>query len=398
MAAIGLTCNDWLPTGLLHDIGAVGNTDRRDLLRGLSIALSLGAISLLLARDWVARNLGALLVMSISTAVSLLLFVGVDVSLSRRAVNATVGSDAIHGVHMSDPLLGWRPQPGAVGQHAEDGSFAVEYRIDENGYKSIPNAGTPRRRIFIFGDSYTFGHGVANADTYANILANKYLDKAVHVYNVGVLGYGIEQMYGRFLEIEPHLRARDLVIFAPTSQDLKRNLKDFVFPSKLIFGRRLGFGDRYPYYDGETLTSVELATPWNSLKAMLFNGRWTKKIFRFLHSAVTSPPTTAEAVAMIEAVRTMTTSRGAGFALYFLPQTKECRLGAYEEDVSLFEFYDLMRFFPGDEASLAALRFATNTHWNPAGHELVAAAVVETLLEQGHLGTADLAGGVGLSD
>jgi len=385
MAAFGLTCNDWLPTGLLHDVGSVGNNDRLYALRGLSIGLLLGAIVLTIWRGWIARNLGGLAVMLVSTVLSLIFLVGVDLTLSSRAIDAGRNADDINGIHEPDDLLGWRPKPGATGHHSEGEDFAVEYRIDENGFKAIPNRGIPSARIFFFGDSYTFGHGVSNEDTYANIIAREYLGDAIHVFNAGVLGYGIEQMYGRFLEMESQLHAGDLVVFAPTSQDLKRNLKDFVFPSKLIFGERLGFGDRYPYYHDGHLESVELRTPWNELKAMFFNGRWTKKIFRFLHSAFTSPSTTSQAREMIERVSAMATARGARFVLFFLPQTKERRREEYEEDISSFDFHDLMRFYPGSDDDLAALRFETNTHWNDAGHALTAAAIVQSLVTHGFI-------------
>lgn len=390
VAALGLTCNDWLPTGLLDQVGARGNTDRRDALRVFSLLGPLFGLALLIWRDAIARNVGGIVLGLVSTALSFAIFVAVDVYLSAKATVNHRAAGEITDVHVPDPLLGWRPRPGASGTHREAGSFDVTYEIDAAGFKAVTHRGVPTARLFIFGDSYTFGHGVGNADTYANVIASDYLKHTVHVFNVGVMGYGIVQMYGRFLEIAPELKDGDIVVFAPTSQDLKRNLQDFVFPSKLIFGKRLEFGNRYPVYRDGQLDSVELATPARRFKAALFNGRWTKSVFRFAHSVVMSPATTAEAGDIFDLVRERCLERGAAFSLVFLPQIKERRRGRYEEDVSSFAAPDLMSYFPADPDALDALRFPTDSHWNAAGHAIAARGLVDVLSRAGVLGPAHL--------
>jgi hypothetical protein len=382
LAVAGLILNDWLPTGILKNVGSIGNTDRRDALRGLSIVLPLLGVLMIVWRQWIANNLASLVVLFVSTIVSITLFVGADIVLSKRVVKAQSHVRQIANVHVADDLLGWRPGANMRGSHEEDNSFSVEYEIDAAGFKAVANSGQPSTRIYIFGDSYTFGHGVENVDTYANIIADEYLAPNIHVHNVGVMGYGVVQIFGRFLELERQLKPGDIVIFAPTSQDLKRNLQDYVFPAKLIFGERTEFGSRYPRYHQGRLRSTELLTRWNTTKALLFNGRWTKKIFRFAHSAIVSPPTTREAAEMFDRAATLTSARGAKFLLVFLPQTKERLHNAYEEDVSIFDFEDLMAYFPQAAPELAALRFKTDSHWNRRGHEVAADALVSTLLKR----------------
>lgn len=319
----------------------------------------------------------------ISSCLSICVFLAGDIYFAYWSVSRPDPHVQMSNVHIQDELLGWRPEPGALGRHAETGSFDVEYRINENGFKATPETGTPRFRIYFFGDSYTFGHGVRNVDTYPNIIADQYLNNSIHVLNAGVMGYGIEQMYGYFLQLVADLQPGDIVVFAPTSQDIKRNLKDFVFPAKLIFTKR--FASRYPYYEAGHLSSVELATPWNTFKAFMLNGRLTKHIFRFMHRALTQPKTTLEAVEMLGAVRSLTEERKARFALFFLPQTKERLRGTYEEDVSAFTFLDVMNYFPSEPAELAKIRFKTDTHWNRAGHAIAARAIVETLVQEGFI-------------
>lgn len=52
-----------------------------------------------------------------------------------------------------------------------------------------------------------------------------------------------------------------------------------------------------------------------------------------------------------------------------------------------------MRYFPDDEAQLAALRFESDSHWNRASHALVAGALVEILISEGLLGPHTLEAG-----
>ena len=379
LAIGGLCLNDWLPSGLFDEVGALGNNDRRDALRAFSIVAPLLALALVVWRDAFARNLGNIALMVVSTSLALAVFVAVDVKLSAAFIKQSMSSRDIMTVHEPDPLLGWRPQADSVGRHREVGSFDVNYVIDAAGRKAVPNVGEPRVRLFIFGDSYTFGHGVKNEISYPNVIAREYLQPWVHVFNLGVMGYGLEQMYGRFLEIEAELTPTDIVLFAPTSQDLKRNLKDFVFPSKLVFSETLQFGSVYPYYDEGRLEARILVTDTHRRLAALLNGRWTRKIFRFLHSAIMSPPTTAEALEMIDYVRTKTSERGASFALFFLPQTKECERKEYEEDISFFDYFDVMAAFPEGKDELSTLRFVIDSHWNEKGHRIAARAIVDAL-------------------
>jgi len=388
VASAGLIFNDWLPTGVLEDVGSAGNTDRRDALRVLSIVLPAFAVFIVVCRRWIVQNVSNLIALSVSSALSIGLFVCVDIYLTKRAIVASAPERSIANVHVPDDLLGWRPGPGMVGRHEEDDSFSVQYEIDAAGFKAVNNGGTANSRIFLFGDSYTFGHGVSNDDTYANILADQ-LVPTIHVYNAGVMGYGVVQIFARFLELKDQLRSGDIVVFAPTSQDLKRNLQDFVFPAKLIFGERTEFGSRYPRYDNGEVRAEALVTPWNTAKALLFNGRWTKKLFRFVHSAIVSPSTSNQAKEMFESAATISQANSAKFLLVFLPQTKERLRNKYEEDISIFDYEDMMEYFPSTDRELAALRFKTDSHWNRQGHAIAAQALLSILIKRGFISPDD---------
>jgi hypothetical protein len=91
-----------------------------------------------------------------------------------------------------DNKLGWKLIAKSGVRDSGPKYFDVKYEIDESGFKKINNSeGKPDFSIYFFGDSFTFGEGVKNEDTFTNIIKDKYLKEEVYVYNAAVAGYGI---------------------------------------------------------------------------------------------------------------------------------------------------------------------------------------------------------------
>ena len=392
LLALGALLSDWLPTGVLHDPGALGADARGRVLRWLSSALLVTGLGTVVLRGWIAAHLAAVLgIAFISLACGLVLVAGdlIGGNYLRSRPNPNV---VVENLHVPHDRLGWVPKPGAWARHAEDQDFDVSYEIDADGFKAVPNRGERRRALYLFGDSYTFGHGAQNRDTFANIMAAELLAPDVHVFNAGVNGWGLVQMYARFLEVEDRLQAGDLVLFTPTAQDVKRNLKDFAAIAP-HFNQPHAQISRYPnYVDGE-LTYVDvLGNRWLQFKSYFFKGMFTRGTAKLLYRAIANPSTTGDALDMVDDVRRRSEARNARFALFFLPLIKERRRGYYEEDVTPFDYHDLREFFPADGAELLKLHFPTDRHWNRSGHEIAARAIVETLRREGLLESADLRG------
>ena len=94
-----------------------------------------------------------------------------------------------------DPDLGWVNTPNA---HIPDMyGPGRDVRINGQGFRNdhdfdpvVPNG---RLRIICSGDSFTFGEGVANDQTWCQLLAR--LDPRFESLNLGQTGYGIDQAY-----------------------------------------------------------------------------------------------------------------------------------------------------------------------------------------------------------
>jgi len=132
------------------------------------------------------------------------------------------GHDALQiegGLHRHDPGLGWIPAGGyyleGVSTNSRGLRGATEYAVPKP---------TGMRRIVVMGDSFTWGLGVRDEETWPAVLQTLLDD--VEVLNLGVIGYGTDQQYLRLgqegLRYEP-----DLVILGFFGPDTVRNVRRF---------------------------------------------------------------------------------------------------------------------------------------------------------------------------
>jgi hypothetical protein len=289
---------------------------------------------------------------------------------------------SIHNVHVKDRYLGWKPKVDGIGRHIHE-DYDVTYEIDHNGFKKVYNTEQkPHFSIYFFGDSFTFGVGVTNDDTFPNIINNRYLRKEVNVYNAGVMGYGIVQMFQRFLNIEDLIVPGDLVIFTPLSEDIERQMNHPIANFLVTAFVTVDF-EAYPIFDNGAIKYRKIEnTSFNKFKALPFVAPYTGKFWSFLYSRVFMPDLTKQSIEMVKIIKQKTERRGGLFVLIFLPRTAECEKGSYLMDISGFSYYDIMQFFPSDKEELDKLRFMHDGHWNVKGHKIAARAIVETLVNE----------------
>ena len=98
------------------------------------------------------------------------------------------------GLYISDDILQWRPAHNFQAL-ATTSDFSVIYKINSKGlrdkeYDYIKSAN--KVRMLAFGDSFTFGEGVAYGDRFTDI-PEKYFPN-LEIINFGVPGYGLDQM------------------------------------------------------------------------------------------------------------------------------------------------------------------------------------------------------------
>jgi len=371
--------------------------EHRLLIYAMGLALILPGLLLVLRR----RSLelaGVMLAMASFAFCGVLLF-SIDLWLGGVTIDRDLAF--IENVHMADARLGWKPKPG-VGRHYHKGLFDVRYSIDSDGLRTMPKVSRPVSNTYFFGDSFTFGHGVADDATYAYLIAKRYSSKGIAMHNAGVMGYGMTQIYLRFLELESRLGPGDLVVLAPLSEDLSRSYETLAQRTRLLNVLHSEGGARaedkrfYPDYRDGTIEFREIPRASNLLERLqerALNAPFSGALIRALSGASAGRRrAVAASHDMLRAMAEKTASHGARFVLMFLPRTDECAARTYMQDISGFEYLDLLRYFPTAREMLDPLVFKGDGHWNEAGHRMAAEAVASALTAAGVLPATDAGG------
>jgi hypothetical protein len=286
-------------------------------------------------------------------------------------------------IFVQDDRLGWKPKPNSSRRHVSKDNFDVMYEIDKEGFRKINNSENPDISIYFFGDSLTFGHGVSNEENFPNIIKVKYFKKNINVYNAGVNGYGIVQMFQKYLNIEDRIKPGDIIIFTSLADNILRNIKDFYSPYFHFFTNRLKF-EYFPFFDEGIIKYHKMENSlYKKLKVLVLYARYSGSFWRSLHKKFVTVDTTKEAFEMMKIIKHRTEMKNAKFVLFFLPTTGECLKGDYTVDISNFSYLDIRDYFPSKKEDLDKLKISsTDDHWNVKGHKIAARAIVETLVKK----------------
>src|ERR1700679_772165 len=121
-----------------------------------------------------------------------------------------------------DPIAGWRFIPGVRARIPhEGGGYLV--RANESGFRSDTQFSGERRvgkrRLLLFGDSFTAGDGVSNGQRFGDILESLVPD--LEVYNFGVPATGPDQHYLLFKHYAKDIE-HDAIMIAVCVENIRR--------------------------------------------------------------------------------------------------------------------------------------------------------------------------------
>lgn len=132
-------------------------------------------------------------------------------------------ANPLYSFHVSDPVLGWRGRPEARLRFRRP-QFDVEIAHDSAGWRlpDPPPPADPARRVLVLGDSFTWGWGVPQGAVYTDHLQRAL--PATAIANRGVNGFGTGQEY---LLLQQELAARhyDVVVLQFFCNDLADNVE-----------------------------------------------------------------------------------------------------------------------------------------------------------------------------
>ena len=130
--------------------------------------------------------------------------------------------------HVFDPHVGWRMKPGIRTDDLVTNSAGMRAtREFEAGRRADLG------RLLLLGDSFTFGHGVKNDETFAHFLETERLE-GWEVVNLAVQAYGTDQQILTYEKFGRPYEA-DVVVLGFYVGDYDRNTQSFIGYAKPVF-------------------------------------------------------------------------------------------------------------------------------------------------------------------
>lgn len=149
-----------------------------------------------------------LTVVLINLGVVLIIFTAAEIIYRKYLISHTV-FESVRDVEF-DRWLGWVPKPGRYGCH-----IITPERFRNN---QPPNLSPTGKKALACGDSFTYGCGVPDDETWPYYLAAA---TGWRVTNAGVSGYGLDQIVLRLEKVIPDIQP-DLVIIGVIADDVAR--------------------------------------------------------------------------------------------------------------------------------------------------------------------------------
>ena len=277
-----------------------------------------------------------------------------------------------------DPLVGWKLPPNAsIPETTPD--YSVVYHSNGLGFRAAREVSPAPRsadavdeRIVFLGDSFTFGSGVEEDETFASLVAASRPGSVA--FNLGIGGFGIDQMwltlvhYG--LELEP-----TRVVLSFIRNDLDRSLSAYrlghVWQEKPLF--QLAGGQL------ERMTAENRPGPLRSWLTQ--DLRWTGLWRRVENSLSRNLPIGYRwrlNRTLFEAVRDTCAAADVPLLVVHLPVNRRNPVPLFDSELTAMEidYVDLTPLLPGDADELY---FPRDHHFNAAGHAFAARAIAEAL-------------------
>jgi lysophospholipase L1-like esterase len=364
--------------------------------------------------SFVRRLLPRLLLVATSLVISVVV-AELAVSLVRPQEAMTVE----RGLYEPDPPRRYRLRPGYRGRITNHVEFAHQVVINGHGMRG-PEPTAAATRVLALGDSFTFGVGAKDEETYPARLQVHLRAAGVDavVWNAGVPGFGVPDAVAWYERWGVPLKPNVVVIapfLANDLQDAMPGAQTRVVDGELVTGEGSGGARRWLYYHSHLFRLVKSSLLEGPLRQKLgLDEPWTRRERRSelaLYGRDLPPELTPGAIATERAVKRLlehAVPRGAGVLAVLvpsLPQVDARRWRALHAELGAdlrgqdprrpnrwfaetFELSGAVVLDPtatlaGAVARGERLYYPRDQHLTPAGYDLLAREVARTLLELG---------------
>jgi len=275
----------------------------------------------------------------------------------------------------TDPLIGWKLPPSAVVSETTD-DYSVSYTSNSLGFRATREfdaASTPQPIVFL-GDSYTFGSGVDDGETFVSLLERQL--ESIPCVNMGIGGFGIDQMWMTLRYYALPLKPR-AVVLSFVRRDLDRSLSAYrlghIWREKPTF--RLENGSLVPLTGANSPSGVRRFLEQHSRVAALW-----RKAENSLSEHYPLGYRWRLNRAIFKAIRDDCTRAGLPLLVVHIPIDRRKPAPVFRREFAEMRipFVDLTEQLPSDADSLY---YPRDHHLTPAGHRWVAERLHRPLID-----------------
>lgn len=272
----------------------------------------------------------------------------------------------------SDPWTGWKLPPSQdIPESTAD--YSVTYRSNAQGFRSRHDFASepPGRGIVFLGDSYTFGSGAKDGETFVDLLEH---DLGAPCYDLGIGAWGVDQMGQALVHYGLPLRPR-LVALSFIDNDLGRSLsayrKNHAWRAKPVW--RLEDGALVPMTAANRPSAA-----WRFFERhSRFWGLWLRVEDSLAHTRPIGYRWKLNR-ALFARIRDDCREAGVPLVVFRIPVNNRTPAPMYAGEFAALgiDFLDLTDRLPADAD---ALYYPSDHHFNAAGHRFAAGAMRDFL-------------------
>lgn len=294
---------------------------------------------------------------------------------------------------MYDKDIGLIHVPNLKGSEYLPENYDITFTNGDDGFRITHNGEVPsfvHKKIMLIGDSFTYGKGVNDHETFAYGLQQALIKDSVEIINAGVEGRGTDHALRSYQFYKDKYQPNTVIYFAHFN-DLADNIRDEYF--NVINDSTLTLKS-FENSTGGTKEKLRKSKVYNwlishshffsLLKSVLVNLMMPDQIVSYDEGIDIDRAKKLTSI-YTEQLRKEIESDGRNFIVYYIPAINDIDArvkGEQTEQETFFEnyfrdkninFYNLSDdFINSGETNIIKHFYLPEGHWNPNGHQLVA--------------------------
>lgn len=294
---------------------------------------------------------------------------------------------------MYDKEIGLIHIPNLRGTEYRPGNYNIEFTNGDDGFRITHKDELPdyvNKKIMFIGDSFTYGKGVNDQETFAYKLQQALISDSVEIINAGVEGRGTDHALRSYQFYKDKYQPNTVIYFAHYN-DLADNIRDEYFN---VINDSTLTPKSFEIMTGGTKEKLRKNKMYNCLisnshffsllKSVLVNLLIPDQIVRYEEGIDMDRAKKLTSI-FIEQLKKEVKADGRKFLMYYIPSNHDIDArvkGKITEQEEFFdnyykdkniEFYNLSAdFIDSGETNILKNFYLLEGHWNPKGHQLVA--------------------------